>query len=93
LSVDKALAHILDLAGIDVRMRHRHRDRQIDYHFLFGSRLPYLDDLVAYVSCKFHLGACKRLGRIFKYKLALGLCGILVEKLCSVARDLYYLLF
>ena len=91
LSVNQALAHILDLTCIDVRHRHRYRYGQVDNDFLFGGRLPYFDNLVANISRKLHFRTRKRLGRILEQILSFCLSSIFHTEFCSEFCNVYNL--
>ena len=91
LSVNQALAHILDLTCIDVRHRHRYRYGQVDNDFLFGGRLPDFDNLVTNISRKLHFRTRKRLGRILEQILSFCLSSIFHTELCSEFCNVYNL--
>ncbi|MMZ66278.1 hypothetical protein D1872_287620 [compost metagenome] len=89
----QALAHILDLTGVDVRHRHGYRCRQIDDDRILRRRLPYVKHAVADVQRKFDLRPRKALGGILELEVAFRLLGALLEKFGAVDGDVDNFLF
>ena len=65
-AVVHVLAHIFDLAGIDVRHGHLHRHRQVDDHLVVCAWLPDIEHGVAHFQGIIDFRAGKALWRVFE---------------------------
>ena len=86
------LAHIFYLLCVNMRKAFLNGDGQIDDYLQVGSRLPDVDNGVAYLCCELRLGSGEALRGILKSEIARGLLAVFVQQLSAGNCDVDYLL-
>ena len=80
LPVLEIFAHVLNLAGVDVRQAHFHGDGQVDDDIVVRARLQHVQNRVAHFQGVFRLGAGEAFGGILEAEIALIFRGQLLHK-------------
>ena len=87
-AVVHVLAHIFNLAGIDMRHGHLHRHRQVDDHLVVCAWLPHIEHGVAHLERVIDFRTGKALRGVFKAVSAAVAIAQLLQQLCAIDRDL-----
>ena len=93
VSVFQVFAHILYLAGINVRHGVLHGAGQVDDDFMIRGWLPYVQNGIADLQSVLHLCTGEALRAVLEGIVSVGLLGQFFQKLCAVHSDFQDLFF